>query len=142
MKNRNILNKLVVIMIFMGLFSCGSHSPNVNVIKIIEGTEKHLYETSSLEELEKMHYDLLDNIKNYLDNEHDGYRYVDKSEDFEVIMERFDRYNITYCGALSKYNPELDWNKGDKKKIAHVIALMKVMENRALTSSDGWSHNR
>lgn len=140
MKNRNILSIFAVVIIIMGLLSCSFQSPNVNLIKIIEGTEKHLYETSSIEELEKMHYDLIENIQNYLDNEHNGYRYVDKSEDYNIVMERFNRYNIIYCGALSKYNPELDWNTGDKKKIAYVIALMKNMENHALTSSEGRFH--
>lgn len=120
-------------MAIIGIASCSPNSPNVNIIKIIDGTEQHLFETSSLDELKKMHFDMLDNIKNYLDNEHNGYRYIENSEDFNIIMDRFHDYNYKYTCAIGIYIPELNWNTGDKERIAHLMALMKFMEYKTIT---------
>ena len=59
------------------LISCNKLSPADSVIALIDATEKKLYDATSIEEMQQIQYELLDNITNTLNAEHDGYRFVD-----------------------------------------------------------------
>ncbi len=136
---KKYLTIVAISLIVMTMSSCGNPSPTESVIKLIEETESQLYETSSIEEMGQMQFDLLDNITDYLDREQNGYRFSEGDEDFEQVMSRFDRYNVVYCRAMSRFNPELNTEKGDQNKVVQTIALMKNMECRALVSPNGFN---
>ena len=53
-------------------------------------------------------------------------------------MKLFERYNVIYCRALSRFNPELNTENGNRDKIVQIIALMKRMEYQALTAPKGF----
>ena len=122
------------------ILSCTKPSPADGIVKLIDETENNLYETSSIEEMGQMHFDLLDTITDFLDREQNGYRFSEGAGDYQQVMSRFDRYNVVYCRAISRFNPELDTEKGNKGKVVQTIAMMKKMENSAIVSPKGFNH--
>ena len=97
-----------------------------------------LYSTSSLEEMNEKQHDMLRQITDCLDSISEGYRFVENDEDYNKVMKRFERYNIIYCMAISRFNPELSPNKGNQDKVVRILALMKKMEDSALTKPNGY----
>lgn len=120
------------------ILSCTKPSLADGIVKLIDETENNLFETSSIEEMGQMHFDLLDTITDYLDREQNGYRFSEGAGDYQQVISRFDKYNVVYCRAMSRFNPELDTEKGNKGKVIQTIAMMKRMEKEALTNTDGF----
>lgn len=139
---KEIINIITIIAIFgIVVSSCAKKTPSDSIMKIIESAEGNLYETASLEEMEEMQFSLLSQITKCLDAQFNGYRYTEGDEEYNIVMKRLERYNVRYCQALSRFNPELDTNKGDKDQVVRVLAIMKRMENSALTKPDGFNPN-
>ena len=49
------------------------------------------------------------------------------------------RWNSQKCSAISRFNPELSPNHGNQDKLVRVLAIMRKMENSALTKSNGFN---
>lgn len=140
MKNRLFAISIAIITVAaLTLSSCVNTSPSESIIKVIDTVENKLYSNNSLEEMSEMQHSMLKQITSCLDSIHRGYRFNENDEEYDKVMKRLERYNIVYCGAISRFNPELDLNKGNKDKIARLLAIMKTMENRALTKLDGFN---
>ena len=139
MNNKISINKWLIATIIVILASCGKETPAVGVIRLIDATENQLHNSKSLDELQETHFALLDKIKDYLDLEQNTYRFTEGDAEYNKVMNRFERYNIVFCRVLSKFNPEMNSYNGDKEKIVLVLALMKKMENSALTKSEGFA---
>lgn len=135
-------NYYFILMILFYATGCTKYSPAEDIISIIDKTEDKLYQTKSLEEISDMQFNMLDSITGCLDINHNSYRFVEGNEEYNIVMKRLDRYNIVYCNALSRFNPELNINKGDQDKVVHVLALMKRMEHQALTAPKGFNPER
>ena len=133
------LRLITLCILLTTVFSCTKQSPADGIVKLIDETENNLYETSSIEEMGQMQFDLLDNITGYLDREQNGYRFSEGTEDYQQVMSRFDRYNVIYCRAMSRFNPELSTERGDQNKVVRTIALMKNMESKALVNPNGFN---
>lgn len=118
--------------------SCTNISPSESIIKIIDTTEKQLYTTSSIKDMEEIQYAMLRQITDCLDSKYNGYRFIENDEEYNKVMEHLERYNIVYCDAISRFNPELSSNYGNQDNIVKVLALMKKMENSALTKPTGF----
>jgi hypothetical protein len=139
MRTKLLLKELLFAMLFIALSSCAKKSPSENIVEIIDATESNLFKTESIEEMQQIQFDMLDKITGYLDSEHNGYRYVEGNEEYNKVMSRLERYNIIYCRALSRFNSEFDTNTGDEDKVVKVLAMMKKMENSALTKPKGFA---
>lgn len=122
----------------MFFFSCGKGTPTKDILNIIETTENKQYSAQSLGEISSIQFNMLDSITRCLDTKHDGYRYNGNEDEYNELMERFDRYNVIYCRGLSRFNPELNTESGNRDKVVQVIALMKRMEHQALTAPKGF----
>ena len=121
-----------IILLVCVLFSCSHLLHRKNIITLIENDKETLYSLDSPEELRDTFLDLLEQIKSYLDSDN-GFRYKEEDDDYNTIMESFNLYNVTYISSLSRFKPEYNWNTGDKEQIAYVLAMMQIMEKRALT---------
>ena len=120
------------------LLSCGKNTPTEDILSIIEISENKLHHTESLGEITRIQFHMLDSITGCLDTKHDGYRYNESEDGYNALMKRFDRYNVINCRALSRFNPELNTENGNRDKVVQVIALMKRMEHQALTAPKGF----
>lgn len=120
------------------LFSCGMSTPTEDILSIIETTENKLHHAESLGEITRTQFHMLDSITGCLDTKYDGYRYNESEEGYNELMKRFDRYNVIYCRSLSRFNPELNTENGNRDKVVQVIALMKRMEHQSLTAPKGF----
>ena len=123
--------------ILIYLFSCGKSTPTEDIFGIIETTENKLHHAESLGEISRIQFHLLDSITECFDSKYDGYRYNENEDDYKELMKRFERYNIIYCRGLSRFNPELNTESGNRDKVVQVLALMKRMEHQALTAPKG-----
>lgn len=121
------------------LSSCINTSPSESIINVIDTVEKKLYSTKSLKEMEEMQYDMLRQITDCLNSNHNGYRFAENDEEYDKVMKRLERYNIIYCNAISRFNPELSPNNGNQDNLVRVLAIMKKMENSVLTKPDGFN---
>ena len=135
---RVIVSILSVMAISLALGTCSNDTPMEDLVHIIDNTEYMLYNAKSIGEISSFQFAMLDSITGCLDSKHNGFRYREGEEDYNAIMKRFDRYNIIYCRALSRFNPEMNTENGNQNKIAQVIALMKRMEHQALTAPNGF----
>ena len=122
----------------MFLFSCVKSTPTEDILGIVEISENNLHHAEPLGEITRIQFHMLDSITGCLDTKHDGYRYSESEEGYNELMKRFDRYNVIYCRALSRFNPELNTENGNRDKVVQVIALMKRMEHQALTAPKGF----
>ena len=133
------MKKIIFILFsFFLLLSC-SNSKSEDIIKIIDSFDEKLYETKSKEELTDLHFSLLDSLKQYLNENNNGQGLIENDEEYEKIIDRLDLYNISFCGALGRYNPSMQWSpiQSENHDIAEMTAIMKVMENRILTDPNG-----
>lgn len=126
-------------MMFLALSSCINTSPSESIINVIDMVEKKLHSTKSLKEMEEMQYNMLRQITDCLNSNHNGYRFAENDEEYDKVMKRLERYNIIYCSAISRFNPELSPNNGNQDSLVRVLAIMKKMENSALTKPDGFN---
>lgn len=139
MRRITLIALLTLLSMSISLSSYGRPSPYDDIASIITATENKLYHAKSFEEIENLQYELLRNMTKCLDTKHKGYRYVEGSEEYKRIMKRLDRYNIIYCRSLSRFNPELNTETGNKEKVIRVLAIMRKMENSALTKKEGFN---
>ena len=129
-----------MIVLFIHVCSCDmGREPNDGMMRIIDETEDKLYDMTSLDEMEQCLFDMLHDMTTALDGDYNGHRYAEGEEDYNVVMKRLDRFNIVYIRALSRFNPELDTEKGDTEKVVHVIALLRKMEESTLTKPEGFA---
>lgn len=123
----------------LAISSCKQTSPSESIINVIDSVENNLYSTKSLKEVEEIQYDMLRQITDCLNSNHNGYRFVENEEEYNKVMERLKRYNYIYCIEISRFNPELNPDHGDRDKLVRVLALLERMENSALTKLDGFN---
>lgn len=115
------------------LSSCGKSNLKKNIIQMIENEERQLLSYKSAEELSDSFTGLLEMITEYLDV-NDNFRYTEGDEDYEEIMDHLMRYNAGYTSMLSIYNPEISWKDGERDKAIQLMTIMKMLENRTLTT--------
>ena len=139
MKRFTIIAIMSIVSMSISMPSYGRTSPSDDIISIITATENKLHKAKSVDEISDIQFGMLDSITHCLDTKHKGYRYVEGSEDYNAIMKRLARYNIIYCRSLSRYNPELNTEKGNQDKVVQVLAIMKKMEHQALTAPKGFN---
>lgn len=139
MRRITFITLLTLLSMSLPLSLYGKTSPYDDIANVITSIENKLHHAKSFEEIENLQYELLRNMTKCLDAKHKGYRYVEGSEEYKRIMKRLDRYNIIYCWSLSRFNPELNTETGNKEKVIRVLAIMRKMENSALTKKEGFN---
>jgi len=130
---------VTILLMLFSISSYGSSTPYDDIVCVITATENKLYHAKSFKEIENLQFELLHNMTKCLDTNHKGYRFVDGSKEYKKIEKRLDRYNIIYCRSLSRFNPELNMDTGNTEKVIRVLAIMRKMENSALTKKEGFN---
>ena len=135
MHNRSIaLSLLISLILCFGVCSCANHPSKKTVLQMIENNQAGLFQIESQQELRDTFENMLDCIVEYLDA-NNGYRYNKESEEFKIIKERLDHYNVRFIDSFSRFKPEYSFNTGDRGKWAELFALMQIMEEQRLTTS-------
>lgn len=101
---------------------------------MIENNQNGLLQIQTQQELSDSFKNMLDCIVEYLDA-NEGYRYDKESEEYKIIKDHLDRYNVSYIDAFSRFKPEYHYNTGDKDKWVKLFVLMQIMEEQRFTTS-------
>lgn len=135
MRNGRIISWfLLSLTLSLGVCSCTNHPNKKTIIQMIDNGRDGLYRIETQQELKESYENLLDCIVEYLDA-NGGYRYDKESEEFKMIKEQFDLYNVSYIGSFSRFRPEYNYNTGDKDKWVELFVIMQLMEEHRLTTS-------
>lgn len=124
---------LLSLILSFGVCSCANHPNKKTIIQMINNGYDGLYRIETQQELKESYENLLDDIVEYLDA-NGGYRYDKESEEFKMIKEQFDLYNVSYIGSFSRFRPEYNYNTGDRDKWVELFVIMQLMEENRLTT--------
>lgn len=116
MRNGRIISWFILSLILsFGVCACLNYPNKKTIIQMINNGRDGLYRIETQQELKESYENLLDDIVEYLDA-NGGYRYDKESEEFKMIKEQFDLYNVSYIGSFSRFRPGYNYNTGDRDK--------------------------